>query len=96
MKCNYEPRNCLDHGAIAFAMFPANQYGFCDKNPSASKQFCADENEENVCSYCVFGSAENPEYVAAFPEQQMDCRMVCEPDGPMCKCMNKLLTTLLY
>ncbi len=98
LKCNYEPSFCFDHGAIAFAVFPANDKGFCDKQPLLEAEFCQTEGEEEtLCPYCVFGSADNPEYFAALPEEGMKCKIICDGvKGPRCSCMNPLLRKILF
>ena len=40
LKCDYEPTYCKDHGAIAYAIFPTNDDGKCNKKPILDKEFC--------------------------------------------------------
>ena len=40
LKCDYEPTYCKDHGAIAYATFPTNDDGKCNKKPIMDKDFC--------------------------------------------------------
>ena len=39
-KCEYEPTYCKKHGALAYAIFPANAFGRCDKTPTLHRKFC--------------------------------------------------------
>ena len=45
LKCNYEPTYCLRHGAVAYAIFPTNAFGKCDKKPTLDREFC--ETKDN-------------------------------------------------
>ena len=50
--------------------------------------------EEASCSYCVFGSVDEPEYVAAIPDCNMlycmECKVSCNATAsPQCSCYNK-------
>jgi hypothetical protein len=40
LNCDYEPTYCKDHGALAYAIFPTNDYGKCNKKPLLDKEFC--------------------------------------------------------
>ena len=40
LKCDYEPTYCKNHGAIAYAIFPTNDDGKCNKKPILDKEFC--------------------------------------------------------
>ena len=57
------------------------------------------DSEETICSYCVFGSIEEPKYVAAIPDREMKCQVTCDghrDTGPQCNCHNKYDDTIIY
>ena len=50
IKCDYEPNYCKRHGAIAFAIFPTNIFGKCDKKPTLHREFCQAKKDSPVVS----------------------------------------------
>ena len=48
------------------------------------------DSEEAICSYCVFGSVNDPKYVAAITDRDMECKVSCDATAsPQCSCYNK-------
>ena len=46
VKCEYEPAYCKKHGALAYAIFPTNAFGRCDKKPTLHRQFCEPKDDD--------------------------------------------------
>ena len=45
--------------------------------------------KEAICSYCVFGSVDEPIYIAAITDRDMECKVFCEDTAsPQCSCYN--------
>ena len=49
-KCEYEPTYCKKHGALAYAIFPTNAFGRCDKKPTLHREFCEPKDDLQVRS----------------------------------------------
>ena len=48
LKCDYEPTYCKKHVALAFAIFPTNAFGRCDKKPTLHREFCEPKDDLQV------------------------------------------------
>ena len=48
LKCGYEPDYCKKHGALAYAIFPTNAFGRCDKKPTLHREFCEPKDDPQV------------------------------------------------
>ena len=61
LSCDYMPSYCLKHEALAYAVFPTNAFGKCDKKPTLHREFCQqkDDSSSEVLTY----SAEIATYV---------------------------------
>ena len=52
--------------------------------------------EEAICSYCVLGSVDEPKYVAAITDKDMECKVSCDKNAtPQCSCYNKEFSYLV-
>ena len=47
-KCEYEPTYCKKHGALAYAIFPTNAFGRCEKKPTLHREFCQPKDDLQV------------------------------------------------
>ena len=50
LKCEYEPTYCKKHGALAYAIFPTNAFGRCEKKPTLHREFCEPKDDLQVRS----------------------------------------------